>query len=104
MLLPSTVNTLVAVPSTVNTIAAVAQMEKTKQKEIQAQHMEEQRQQFKLKTQNLLKFKMEDEDIKPARVGRKKKERSGDIFSEGEEGEDGQPVAKKRKCVRKKSI
>ena len=73
------------------------QMEKTKQKEFQAQQLEEQRQQFKLKTQNLLKFKQEAEDTKPARVGRKKKERSGDIYSEGEEGESGQPAAKKRK-------
>jgi len=60
--------------------------------------MEEQRQKFKLKTQNLLKFKGDPADIKPARVGRKKKDRSGDIFSDGEEeGEVGQPVPKKRK-------
>ena len=74
------------------------QQEKAKQKEIQAQQMEEQRQKFKLKTQNLLKFRGEPADIKPARVGRKKKDRSGDIFSEGEEeGEASQPAPKRRK-------
>ncbi len=73
-------------------------MEKAKQKEIQAQQMEELRQQFKLKTQNLLKFKGEPADNKPAKAGRKKKERSGDIFSDGEEGEaSSQPASKKRK-------
>ena len=73
-------------------------MEKIKQKEIQAQQMEEQRQQFKLKTQNLLKFSEETPEPKSARVGRKKKERSGDIYSEGEEIEGTQPSTKKKRC------
>ena len=75
----------------------VAQLEKAKQREIQSQQMEEQRQKFKLKTQNLLKFMGEPADNKSARVGRKKKERSGDIFSEGEDGEASQPAPKRRK-------
>ena len=82
------------------------QLERLKQKEFQAQQMEEQRQQFKLKTQNLLKFHGEVSEPKPARVGRKKKGKSGagDIYSEGEDGGGGeaggsQPPARKKRCV-----
>lgn len=76
-----------------------------RQKELQAQQLEEQRQQFKLKTQNLLKFKEEAVEPKPSRggPGRKKKERSGDIYSEGEGDRENQPSARKRRRVRKRA-
>ncbi len=75
-----------------------SQMERVKLKEMQAQQMEEQRQQFKLKTQNLLKFHEAISEPKPARVGRKKKEKTGgDIYSEGEEGGEGSQPPPKRK-------
>ena len=63
--------------------------------------MEEQRQKFKLKTQNLLKFREAISEPKPSKAGRKKKERSaGEIFSEGEEPEDSQqPPPRKKRCV-----
>ena len=81
------------------------QQERLRQKELQAQQLEEQRQQFKLKTQNLLKFKEEAVESKPSRggSGRKKKERSGDIYSEGEGDRENQPSAKKRRRVRKRA-
>ena len=62
-------------------------MERLKQKEIQAQQMEEQRQQFKLKTQNLLRFHEEVVEHKTPRVGRKKKDKAsaGEVYSDGEE-------------------
>ena len=62
--------------------------------------MEEQRQQFKLKTQNLLKFHEEEVAApKGGRPGRKKKEKTGDIFSEGEEGDTSQQAPKKKRFV-----
>ncbi len=72
-------------------------MERQKQKELQAQQMEEQRQQFKLKTQNLLKFHEDVTESKSVRQGRKKKDKSGDIYSEGEEGEAAEQAPKKKR-------
>ena len=82
------------------------QQEKIRQKELQAQQLEEQRQQFKLKTQNLLKFSEEAPEPKPSRggPGRKKKERSGDIYSDGEGGDgENQPSARKKRRARKRT-
>jgi hypothetical protein len=60
--------------------------------------MEEQRHQFKLKTQNLLKFHEDISDPKPARVGRKKKDKTGgDIYSEGEESGAAKPPPRKKR-------
>ena len=61
------------------------QEEKVRKREQQAQLLEEQRQKFKEKTSGLLKFtEMPEKESRAARPGRKKKERSGDIYSEGE--------------------
>ena len=72
---------------------------------MQAQQLEEQRQQFKLKTQNLLKFSEEVVESKPSRAGqgRKKKDKSGDIYSEGEGDGENQPSAKKKRRGRKRA-
>ena len=75
-----------------------------RQKELQAQQLEEQRQQFKLKTQNLLKFTEEVVEQKPSRgPGRKKKDKSGDIYSEGEGDGENQASAKKKRRGRKRT-
>ena len=67
--------------------------------------MEEQRQQFKLKTQNLLKFAEEPPEPKARSggPGRKKKDRSGDIYSEGEGDGENQPLSKKKRRGRKRA-
>ena len=72
---------------------------------MQAQQLEEQRQQFKLKTQNLLKFAEEPPESKPSRggPGRKKKDRSGDIYSEGEGDGENQPLSRKKRRGRKRT-
>lgn len=81
---------------------AVLQEERNRQKEQQAQQLEEQRQKFKEKTLGLLKFsEAPEKETRTPKSGRKKKERSGDIFSEGEGGneEEGSKTKKRRRCV-----
>ena len=68
-----------------------------RKKEQQAQLLEEQRQKFKEKTSGLLKFSgIPEKETRTSKPGRKKKEQSGDIYSEGE-GEGQRSTGKKRR-------
>jgi RNA polymerase-associated protein CTR9 len=59
-----------------------------RQKELQAQHLEEQRAQFKMRTQNLLQFTEQFPEVK-TKASRKKKDHSSEIYSEGDEENEG---------------
>lgn len=62
--------------------------------------LEEQRQKFKEKTSGLLKFtELPDKESRGGRPGRKKKERSGDIYSDGEGGGEERQTKKRRRLT-----
>ena len=77
------------------------QEERSRKREQQAQLLEEQRQKFKEKTSGLLKFtELPEKESRGAKLGRKKKEQSGDIYSEGEgEGAERSAGKKRRRLV-----
>ncbi len=75
----------------------VVQEEKNRKREEQALLLKEQRQKFKEKTSGLMKFtEVQEKESRAAKLGRKKKERSGDIYSGGE-GEGEERSTKKRR-------
>ena len=84
------------------------EQEKARERDLQSQKMEEARQQFKLKTQNLLQFREETPEPKAKTPGRKKKGAAGDIYSEGEGdgggGETAAPSAKKKRRRSRKKV
>ncbi len=74
------------------------QEERNRKKEEQAHLLEEQRQKFKEKTSGLLKFtEVQEKEARGARPGRKKKEKSGDIYSDGEGGTENRSARKRQR-------